>query len=294
MNFNIIGAGTVGKNIALALSTEDIASLNAIVSSTKGSAAKACQELALGHPVEHLKELPEADVTWICCTDNALSLVVADLAQHTRFKENSLIIHCSGVFNSEVLAPLKAQNCFTASFHPLKAFKKGYLAADAFNQVSCVIEGDEAACAWLTHSFNRLGAQLLRINPAAKAMYHAAASISANYLITLAACSEELLIGAGIPQAVARHMICNLMAGNVNNLRHTPILSKALTGPLMRGDEATVALHLQAIDNPLIKKLYKAAGLATLPLTELTVEKMETLVSLLDDGLIYAQDNTSS
>ncbi len=285
MKFNIIGAGRLGKNIALALSAAQIASMQAVCNLKPDSAQQSCQDIGLGYAVNQLAELPEADITWITSNDDAIKPIAASLAELSLLKPRSIVVHCSGVLNSALLEPLKAQGCFIATFHPLKAFRTGYLSADAFKNVDCVLEGDEEACAWLHHSFTQLGAHVFTINSESKAAYHAAACIASNYLITLASCSEQLLLTAGIPQERAKSLICKLMQGNVNNLQETPLIAESLTGPLMRGDNETLVRHLQAIENPLIEKLYKAAGLATLPLTQLSEDKKQMITELLEDGL---------
>jgi predicted short-subunit dehydrogenase-like oxidoreductase (DUF2520 family) len=281
MKFNIIGAGRLGKNIALALSTAQIASLQSVYNLSLNSAQQSCHDIGSVNPVNKIDMLPMADITWITCNDDSIRPIVTILAEHSLLKPGSLVVHCSGVLNSTLLTPLKAQGCFIASFHPLKAFKTGYLNADAFNKVDCVLEGDEEACTWLTHSFSGLGANILTIKPEAKAAYHAAACMASNYLITLASCSEQLLLKAGLTQEQTRPIICKLMQGNLNNLQEAKLISESLTGPLMRGDYETLSLHLQAIENPAMKEFYKAAGLATLPLTHLTHNKKQTITALL-------------
>jgi predicted short-subunit dehydrogenase-like oxidoreductase (DUF2520 family) len=168
--------------------------------------------------------------------------------------------------------PLKEQGCFIASFHPLKAFAKGYLNTEAFDKVECVVEGDEQVCTWVKNSFTTLGANILTIKPEAKAGYHAAACMASNYLITLASCSEQLLLKAGFTAEAARIIIEKLMQSSLDNLKLISSISEALTGPLMRGDTETLSLHLDAIDDPLLNNFYRAAGLATLPLTQLPEE----------------------
>ena len=281
MKFNIIGAGRLGKNIALALISSKIASLQSVFNLSLKSGKQSCLEIGSGTAVSKIEELPSADITWITSNDDSIRSIANILAEHSLLKPGTIIIHCSGVLNSSLLAPLRAQGCFIASFHPLKAFRTGYLDANAFNKVDCVLEGDEPASTWLNHSFKVLGANIITIKPEAKAAYHAAACMASNYIITLASCSETLLLKAGIAQEKARKIIGNLMQGNLNNLQDTRLIADSLTGPLMRGDTETLSLHLQAIDNPVIKELYKAAGLATLPLTHLTTDKKQSIAQLL-------------
>ncbi len=273
MKCNIIGAGRLGKNIALALATKGIVRIGSICNTTPSSAQKASQELGLGIPVERLEQLQQSDITWITCNDDSIQLIVEQLSQLAILKPGSIVIHCSGVLNSSILSPLKSQGCSIASMHPLKAFKTDYLSPEAFQNVHCIFEGDTDACDWIRHSFDSLGAKIVEINPGAKAGYHAAACMASNYLITLAACSEELLTQTGIHPDHVREMIVELMQGNINNVQNSEKISESLTGPLMRGDELTLSMHLQAIENPLIKSLYKAAGLATIPLTQLDDNK---------------------
>jgi predicted short-subunit dehydrogenase-like oxidoreductase (DUF2520 family) len=281
MKFNIIGAGRLGKNIALALSSAQIASVQSIVNRSVNSSERSCHEIGSGTFVSNIEDLPSANITWITTNDDSIRSIVSILAERAQLNPESLVIHCSGVLNSALLEPLKAQGCFIASFHPLKAFRTGYVDANAFDKVECVVEGDEKACRWLRHSFTALGSNIITIKPDAKVAYHAAACMASNYLVTLASCSEQLLLQAGLTAEQAQKMIGKLMQGNLNNLQETKLIAEALTGPLMRGDKETLSLHLQAIANPILLNFYKAAGLATLPLTQLPNDKKQSIANLL-------------
>ncbi|KTD11865.1 Rossmann-like domain protein [Legionella gratiana] len=269
MKCNIIGAGRLGKNIALALSTARLISSFSICNRNLASAKNVCHEIGSGRAVDKIELFPEAEITWICCNDDAIQPIVETLTQSATLKPNNFVIHCSGVFSSALLAPLRKKGCFIASFHPLKAFKTNYLESAAFKQVDCVLEGDHEVCEWLRSAFTQLGANLIAIESEAKATYHAAACMASNYLITLAACSEELFLKAGIHSQQSRQMIVKLMQGNLDNLQRTENITEALTGPLARGDIDTISLHLETIKNDKIRRLYQEAALNTLPLTQL-------------------------
>lgn len=282
MKCNIIGAGRLGKNIALALSATQMISTFSVCNRSLESSRKACQDIGSGHAFKQIEMLPEADITWICSNDDAIAPIVEILLHQSALKPGDFIIHSSGVLNSEILAPLQAKGCLIASFHPLKAFKTNYLDSKAFQKVDCVMEGDAEVCAWLKHSFSNLGACITTIKPENKATYHAAACIAANYLITLAACSEELFLKAGLQPEQSRRMLLNLMQGNVTNLQHTENIAESLTGPLMRGDIKTLKLHLDAIENPEVRCLYKAGALASLSLTQFTTEQKKEISQVLE------------
>lgn len=281
MKCNIIGAGRLGKNIALALSTAQLISSFSICNRNLTSTQNACHEIGSGRAVNKIELLPEAEITWICCNDDAIQSVVEILTKSPTLKPNSFVIHCSGVLSSALLTPLRKKGCLIASFHPLKAFKINYLDPTAFDQVDCVLEGDNEVCEWLKNAFTQLGANLIAIKPEAKAIYHAAACMASNYLITLAACSEELFLKAGINTRQSRQMIVKLMQGNLDNLQHTEYIAEALTGPLARGDIETISLHLKTIQNDKIRNLYQESGLNTLPLTQLSEPIKEEIKAIL-------------
>lgn len=282
MYSTIIGAGRLGKNIAVALSHADNRLIHTICNQSLQSAQKACLKIGFGTPVNNIAQLAQCEILMITCPDDSIQSVVKQILHYPIVKPGTIVIHCSGVLDSSILSPLKEQGCYVASFHPLKAFKQDYLDVEAFNQVPCVIEGDEEACRWITTIFQALNAQVIHINPKAKAKYHAAASMASNYLITLAACSEELFFEAGISRALSRQMLCKLMQGNLDNLKQAKPIAETLTGPLMRGDMQSLALHLQTLEKPEMKALYKAAGLATLDFTLLSDEKKQAIRELFE------------
>ncbi|KGP63760.1 hypothetical protein EP47_05930 [Legionella norrlandica] len=283
MNFNIIGAGRLGKNLGIAISINQIACLNSVCNTNLISASQACNEIGFGKAVSKITELPEADITWITCKDDSIANIVSILSKEHLLKKGSLVIHCSGALNSDILEPLKKQGCYIASLHPLKAFSANLINANAFAGVTCVMEGDPEACSWLREIFTQLKASAITIQPEAKAIYHAAATIASNYLVTLASYSEELFLQAGITPQQSKSMICHLMQSNIINLNETNSIKKALTGPLVRGDTNTIALHLEAINNYDINKLYKTLALATLPLSDLPLETKENLKAILGE-----------
>ncbi|WP_133136340.1 Rossmann-like and DUF2520 domain-containing protein [Legionella rowbothamii] len=282
MRCNIIGAGRLGKNLARALNSAQLISTLTVCNRSLESAKHACEHIGSGLAVSQVKQLPEADITWLCCNDDAIPQVVAELLQEANLKPGNFIVHSSGVLNSSLLAPLKHLGCSIASFHPLKAFKIGSIDAAAFHQVDCVLEGDTAVCNWLKKSFSQLGAYVSNLHPENKALYHAAACIASNYLVTLIAYSEELLLKAGLSLEQARRMLINLAQSNIHNIQQVTAINEALTGPLARGDINTINLHLEALKNPQLRQLYQAAGQATLALTTLPAEQKEQIGALLD------------
>ena len=94
--------------------------------------------------------------------------------------------------------------------------------------------------------------------------YHAAASIASNFLVTLEAAAERVAGGAGIAPEEARRLLGPLVRTTVENwLRVGP--EAALTGPVVRGDEETVARQREAVAEraPRLLELFDALTDAT-------------------------------
>jgi predicted short-subunit dehydrogenase-like oxidoreductase (DUF2520 family) len=109
-----------------------------------------------------------------------------------------------------------------------------------------------------------LGLEPVAVSAGAKATYHVGAVIASNYVVALAGMASRLAESAGIPHDLATRMYVPLLMGAAENLgRQAP--SEALTGPVRRGDVATVRAHLEAL-GPDDRMLYARLGLEALTL----------------------------
>jgi predicted short-subunit dehydrogenase-like oxidoreductase (DUF2520 family) len=88
----------------------------------------------------------------------------------------------------------------------------------------------------------RLDMRPIEIAPGDRTAYHAAASIASNFLITLEAAAERLAATVGME----REDLLPLIRATVENWSRLGG-EGALTGPVARGDERTVAAQRQAI-----------------------------------------------
>jgi predicted short-subunit dehydrogenase-like oxidoreductase (DUF2520 family) len=83
----------------------------------------------------------------------------------------------------------------------------------------------------------------VEVADADRAAYHAAASIAANFLVTLEGAAERLAATAGVP----RELLVPLARAALENWAQQGA-ERALTGPVARGDEATIARQRAAIE----------------------------------------------
>ena len=89
-----------------------------------------------------------------------------------------------------------------------------------------------------------------------RALYHSAAVLASNYLVTLAALVQDAFgeIDPFIP----------LMEGTLANVRNLGT-TRALTGPILRGDASTIERHIEALQDlaPAVAPYYRTLGVAT-------------------------------
>ena len=207
----VIGAGRLGHALTTAL-----------------SAAGLEVEGPLGRGAD-----PHADVVLLTVPDQEIATAATALSPlHAQF-----VGHCSG---ATTLEPLEPREAF--SLHPLMTVPEG--GAAAFAGAGCAIAGStESAKETARGLAEVLGMRPVEVADADRAAYHAAASIAANFLVTLEGAAERLAATAGVP----RELLVPLAQAALDNWAASGA-ERALTGPVARGDEATIARQRAAIE----------------------------------------------
>jgi predicted short-subunit dehydrogenase-like oxidoreductase (DUF2520 family) len=86
------------------------------------------------------------------------------------------------------------------------------------------------------------------IDDEGRAAYHAAASVASNFTVTLLAAAERVAAGAGLAPHEARALLAPLVRRTVESVAELDP-ERALTGPVARGDHATVEAHRRALED---------------------------------------------
>jgi predicted short-subunit dehydrogenase-like oxidoreductase (DUF2520 family) len=150
--------------------------------------------------------------------------------------EGGLVGHCSGATGLDVLGERGG-----FSIHPLMTVPEGGTAP--FAGAGCAVAGtDEGALRTATALATALGMRPVHVHDEDRAAYHAAASIAANFLVALEGQAERLAATAGVP----RELLVPLARAALENWAANGA-EQALTGPVARGDEATIARQRAAI-----------------------------------------------
>jgi predicted short-subunit dehydrogenase-like oxidoreductase (DUF2520 family) len=184
-------------------------------------------------------ERPErCDAIVLCVPDAEIAAAAAAVAGAA-----PLVGHTSGATPLSHLEPAGGDGF---GLHPLQSFAPGD-GPEAFAGAGCAVAGcTPAALAFAADLARALGMTPFEIDEEGRAAYHAAASVASNFLVTLQAAAERIAAGAGLEPAEARELLLPLVR---STLDHVAALGpqRALTGPIARGDDATVARQREAV-----------------------------------------------
>jgi len=198
--------------------------------------------------------------------DDAITPLATSLATARAIGERHVVLHLSGAQGQEALGPLVPSRAALGSLHPLQTIVEPELAPGRLKGAWAAVEGMPRAVEAGERIAQDLGMRPFRIATKSKAIYHAGAVFASNYLVVVEAIAQRLLRHAGLSDADAWAALRPLVEGTLENLsRHEP--REALTGPVVRGDTATIVRHLEslAVDDA---KLYRALGRAALELAQ--------------------------
>ncbi len=243
MKIGFIGAGKVGFSLGKYFCDHQL-EVTGYYSRTPASALEAA---AFTHTkrYESLTQIvQENDVLFVAVSDSAISAVWESLKKLPI--KNKIVCHCSGALASAIFSDIQQAQAFGYSVHPLCAMHDKYTSYLSLAQALFTVEGDAARLDKVCSLLRQTGSRLQVIAPEHKSRYHAAAVVVSNHTVALLQIGMDLLAQCGFSQADARQALLPLLSGTVENLMQaTP--ANALTGPVERGDTATVGRHLQTL-----------------------------------------------
>ena len=187
---------------------------------------------------------PAAELVLLCVPDSVIGEVAAAVAI------GPWVAHVSGATPLAALAPHRLR----FGVHPLQTLTRER-GAEQLDGAWAAIGGESPdaleMARWLAET---LGLRSFEIADADRALYHAAAVFGGNYLVTLHDVATRLLAEVGAPPEA----IVPLMVRTIEN-------GFDLTGPIARGDWATVEAHLATLEEraPDLAPLYQALAEAT-------------------------------
>jgi predicted short-subunit dehydrogenase-like oxidoreductase (DUF2520 family) len=208
----VVGAGRLGTALAAALPAAGV---------------------AVAGPYGHGFDGAGHEVVLLCVPDAR----IAEAAAAIRPRPGLVVGHTSGATGLDVLAPHDA-----FGLHPLMTVTRQ---GATFAGAGCAVAGTTERALAIARGL----AAALALVPATiadedRAAYHAAACVASNFLVTLEDAAEQLLVTTG----ASRQVLVPLVEAAVANwAQHGG--RDALTGPIARGDRATVARQRAAVED---------------------------------------------
>lgn len=196
-----------------------------------------------------------SDIVFITTPDDYIKTV----AGNNVFKKNSIILHCSGNYSSQILKNVIASDISVASLHPLRSLANPEIVVKNFNGTFCTYEGDKKAARIVEKMIKNIGGIPLQLKTSKKSLYHIGAVFASNYLVAIFEIALQLFEEAGIQRNNGVKALLKLSKGTIANIENVGI-PKALTGPIERGDIKTISNHLKALKNKNLAQLYRALG----------------------------------
>jgi predicted short-subunit dehydrogenase-like oxidoreductase (DUF2520 family) len=240
--FYVVGCGAVGTALAAALTD---AGWQLVGAWNRGSRRARAFGRRFGVRVtRHAigQEIGQAALVLVTVSDRAIPTIGRLLAASKRLRAGTVVAHTSGALCGRALGRLAG--AWPASFHPLAAVPAD--ASVSLKSVTFAVEGAAVARRLLASAAASIGGTTFPVRPEHKARYHAACSMASNLALALVAVAAAEAERARIPGAAAHMLRLSEQALAAARVRG---FAAALTGPIVRGDHHTVALHLAALSS---------------------------------------------
>jgi predicted short-subunit dehydrogenase-like oxidoreductase (DUF2520 family) len=276
----IVGAGSVAQALGrlMAAGGEPIV---ALASRTRQRAEHAARFISTPEepggsapaiPVVDIAELPRlATRVLIAVSDQGIEPVAETLA--SAGMQAGVVLHTCGARGPDALRALRLKGVACGILHPLQTIMTAEQGVRSLAGATFGLSGDPEATLWgdeIVEIVRRVTGghgRSLHIEADGTRYYHAGAVMASNALMAVLDAAVLLMARAGVGRDEALHAIGPLARTSLENaLTSGPQV--ALTGPVARGDAATVAAHTDALRNvePTVAKLYEASAMHLLQL----------------------------
>lgn len=242
---SIVGAGRLGSAFGKRLSALGWC-VGAVVTRSSRTARGAVRAMGAGETYGKLTlRVFEADTILLAVPDDQIAEVARALAKIGGADcRGKIVLHTSGALDQKVLAPLARLGASTGSLHPMQTF--GARGIPRLKGVIFAIEGHPRAQSTARKIARALGGIPVEIEGARKPAYHAAGALVAGHALGLVEGAAQILMHSGFTRRRAVATLLPLMRQMLDNYeQHGP--RAAWTGPIPRGDFATVARHRRAL-----------------------------------------------
>ena len=288
LGIGIIGCGRVGATIGAAWRQAGHAIIG--VSATSAASIERAESMLPGVPILDPDEVAErAELVLLAVPDDEIARLVSGLADLGRIHAGQILLHCSGRYGTSVLEAGTRLGALPIAWHPSLTFTGTDVDLPRLRQATIAVTAAAPIRPVGEALVVELGAEPIEIAEADRPLYHAAITHASNHSITILSESMEMLTEAGVDEP--SHVLHALVDASVANTLQNG--SKALTGPVSRGDVGTVESHLAALSeyslsrsNPGARNSYIALARSTtakaLTMGRITEAQAQEILAILD------------
>ncbi len=242
LRVGVVGAGRVGSVLgaALARAGHEIVAVSGVSRESQRRAERLLPGVPLLPPPD---VVAAADFVLLAVPDDSLRALVTGLAVTEAWRPGQLVAHTSGAVGISVLDAAAARGVLALALHPVMTFAGRPEDLDRLAGATFGVTAPDELRPVAEALVVEIGGEPVWVPEMARPLYHAALSIGANHLTTVVNDSLDLLARAGIDQPAS--LLAPLLSAALDNALR--LGDSALTGPISRGDVATVAAHLATL-----------------------------------------------
>lgn len=294
-SITLIGLGNWGTALALALHAAGISVREVVVRNRRASDRRMSEKIGARLTTLQHSRL-DADILWICTPDTRIAETAQDLAHRVaqlrrtaasartpRLQQKParpIVLHSSGALPSAELSALRTVGASLASVHPLMTFPRKNVAHISLAGVPFAVEGDARACREARKLVCALGGEAFVLRAENKPLYHSFGAFASPLILALLTAATEAGVAAGLSPKDARRRMRPIAESTIRNF-FADGPDKSFSGPIARGDAATIARHLDALrPHPKLANIYRE--LSRFALTSLPARNRMQMERLLD------------
>jgi predicted short-subunit dehydrogenase-like oxidoreductase (DUF2520 family) len=262
IKLGFIGAGKVGSALAVRLRSKGYPVV--AVCDAKRDAAEIFAKAVNGSKIVETNQdvADAADVIFITTPDGYINTVAAQV----KWKAGQSAVHCSGGNTTAILTPAREMGAKVGVFHPGQMFADREKAIDNIQGATFDVEAEEPLLSTLKEIASALDGHWIEVKAGDRPVFHVAEEFTSLYMMLLARLSAKLMQALGISEKQSIQVNLPMMRATTSNFEAFGT-SRALTGPVDRGDVETIKRHIDGLRKTYssVLPLYRELALQNIP-----------------------------
>lgn len=246
----IIGMGNVGPAVGSALRASGAQIVG--VSARSEAAVDRADAILPGVPVLPPEQVAAAaEILVLAVPDQQIAPLTEELVDTGAVRPGMVVVHLSGALGLSALDAATRIGAIPIALHPVMTFSGTSLDVGHLQGAPVAYTAPALAQPVAKALIEYLGGVPFPVEEDQRPLYHAGVTHAANHLVTLVTQGEQIIRSAGLedPSEVLRPLLQTSLERALSEG------GGGLTGPAARGDETTLAAHLDALQkNPQLRE----------------------------------------